>query len=172
VVLEDQFEQRHDVAAHRGDIVVLIYGDRRSADLNKQWGELVHVHFHPSAKGQPPAQARQAPVRPVPGQPAGTRTPDVLAVPIACVGKVPALVRRIIRSQVRAASPDLPVWLDFEDVLKSQFPFTPGVPNVVVLDALGRFRYAAAGAPTAQGTPRLLEVIETMRREAVGLPGR
>src|SRR5262249_27271900 len=111
VVLEDQFEQRQDVAAHRGGIVVLIYGGRRSADLNKQWGELVHVHFHPSAKGQPPAWARQAPVRPVPGQPAGTRTPDVLAVPVACVGKVPAMVRRIIRSQVRSASPDLPVWL-------------------------------------------------------------
>jgi hypothetical protein len=167
VALQDQFEQWHNVTAHRGDIVVLIYGDRKSADANKQLGELVHVHFHPSAKGQQPAQARKAPVRPVPDQPPGTRTPDVLAIPVACVGKVPALVRRLIRSQIRRASPEVPVWLDFEDVLEGQFPFSAGVPNVVVLDAAGRFRYAASGAPTPQGTTRLLEVIEGLRREAV-----
>jgi hypothetical protein len=41
------------------------------------------------------------------------------------------------------------------------------VPNVVVLDALGRYRYAAAGTPTQEGTQRLVNVIEGLRREAV-----
>jgi len=167
VVLEDQFEHRHDVKQHRGDVVVLIYGDRKSADANRALGEHVHVHFHPAARGLPPGQARKAPVRPVDGVPAGARSPDVLAVPVACVGKVPELVKKIIRAQVRAGSPEVPVWLDFADLMKATFPFQPGVPNVVVLDAQGRYCYAAAGTPTPEGTARLLRVIEALRREAV-----
>jgi hypothetical protein len=167
VVMEDQFEKKHDVRDHRGDVVVLIYGDRRSADANKALGALLHVTFHPTAKGLPPAQARKQPVRPVPDLPPGARSPEVLAVPVACVGQVPALVRALIRLQIRNGSPDVPVWLDFSDLMKGQFAFQPGVPNVVVLDALGRFRYAAGRNPTPEGTRRLIDVVEALRREAV-----
>jgi hypothetical protein len=167
LAMEDQFEKPHDVQAHRGDVVVLIYGDRKSADANKVLGERLHVTFHPAAKGLPASQARKAPVRPVPGLPAKVRSPDVLAIPVACVGKVPALVRAIIRGQIRGGSPDMPVWLDFADVMKTLFPFQAGVPNVVVLDTLGRYRHAAGGPPSADGTQRLVEVIEALRREAV-----
>jgi hypothetical protein len=167
VALEDQFEKAHDVRQHRGDVVVLIYGDRKSADANRALGALLHVTFHPSAKGLPPAQAWKAPVQPVPGLPPGARSPDVLAIPVACIGNVPGVVRGIIRGQFRSGSPDVPVWLDFADVMKSTFPFQAGVPNVVVLDALGRYRYAAAGAPSQEGTQRLVNATEALRREAV-----
>src|SRR5205807_1291315 len=109
-------------------------------------------------------------VRPVDGAPAGARSPDVLAVPVACVGKVPELVRKIIRGQVKSGSPEVPVWLDFNDTMKALFPFKSGVPNVVVLDAQGRYRYSAAGTPTPEGTARLLGAIEALRREAVVPP--
>jgi hypothetical protein len=167
VVLEDQLEQVRDVKQLRGHVVVLIYGDRKSNDANRALGEQVHVAFHPSAKGQPPAQARQAPVVPVTGAPAGAATPDVVTVPVALVGKVPPLVRKVLRGQFKSASPDVPVWLDFGDVMKTRFPFTAGVPNVVVLDTKGYYRYAAAGTPTADGMKRLLDTIEALRREAV-----
>jgi hypothetical protein len=167
VVMEDQFDKVHDVTQHRGHVVVLIYGDRQSADANKTLGEHLHVHFHPAAKGLPPAQARKAPVRPVPGAPEGMRSPDVLAIPIACVGQVPALVKGIIKGQFRRGSPDVAVWLDFQDLMKAQFLFKPGVPNVVVLDTQGRYRYAAAGQPTPQGLDQLFAMIEQMRQEAI-----
>jgi hypothetical protein len=167
IVMEDQFEKRHDVRDHRGDVVVLIYGDRKSADANKALGATLHVAFHPTAKGLPPAQARKAPVVPIPGLAPGARHPDVLAIPVACVGKVPALVRAIIRSQIRSGSPEMPVWLDFADTMKCRFAFQPGVPNVVVLDTFGRFRYAAGGPPTPEGTQRLIGIIEALRREVV-----
>jgi hypothetical protein len=167
VVMEDQFGSPRDVKQHRGDVVVLIYGDRKSADSNKALGEQIHVAFHPTARGLPPKEARKAPVQPIAGAPAGARSPDVLAIPVACVGKVPQLVRAVLRGQFRNASPEVPVWLDFNDVMKTQFPFKPGVPNVVVLDAQGRYRYAAAGTPTAEGTAKLLGAIEALRREAV-----
>jgi hypothetical protein len=167
VALEDQFEKLHDIQKHRGDVVVLIYGDRKSADANKALGELLHVTFHPSAKGQPAAQARKAPVQPLPGLPSGARSPDVLAIPVACAGPVPMLVRSLIRTQIRTGSPDMPVWLDFADRMKSQFPFQAGVPNVVVLDVLGRYRYAAGGTPTKEGMQRLVDVIEALRKDAI-----
>lgn len=167
LVLEDQFEQVRDVKRHRGDVVVLIYGDRKSADANRALGERIHVHFHPTARGMSPAQAWKAPVAPVAGAPADARSPNVLAIPVACVGKVPELVKKLVRNQIRSGSPEVPVWLDFTDVMKATFPFKPGVPNVAVLDTQGRYRYAAAGPVTTEGTARLLGVIETLRREAI-----
>ncbi|MFM7148815.1 MAG: hypothetical protein ACKO23_03135 [Gemmataceae bacterium] len=166
VVLEDQFEAVRDVRHHRGDIVVLIYGDRKSADANKALGEQIHTAFHPGARGLPPAQARKAAVKPVEGGTELTRSPDVLAIPVALIGKVPPLIKKVIRGQFKSGSPEVPVWLDFTDTMKTTFPFTPGVPNVVVLDGQGRYRYAAAGAPTQEGMSKLLGTIEALRKEA------
>ncbi len=161
LTLEDQFEKVHDVRAHRGDVVVLLYGDRGGAKANQALGERLHVAFHPQAKGLPPAQARKAPVRPVPG----ARSPDVLVVPVACIGPVPGLVRALIRGRFRSASPDVPVWLDFQDAMKKQFPFRPGGPNLVVLDTHGRHRYTATGPITPRDFDQLVVVIEQLRRE-------
>jgi hypothetical protein len=169
IVMEDQFQHAHRSAEHRGDILVLIYGDRQSAKANRALGEWLHVEFHPAAKGQPPAQAQRAPVRPLPDA-VGLRAPDVRAVPVACVGPVPALVRKIIRGQVRAGSADVPVWLDFTDQMKQLFGLKPGVPNVVVLDAAGHFRHSAAGELTAAQRTALVQAIEMLRREAAALP--
>src|SRR5262245_19846759 len=170
LVLTDQFDQVHDLKSYRGTVVVLIYGDRNSAKANQQVGEVVHVSFHPDAKGKPPAEARKVPVRPVSGAAADARHPEVLAVPVACIGKVPNLVGRVIKGQVQSGSPVVPVWLDFGDHMKAQSPFTAGVPNVVVLDVHGRYRYAASGLPTTEGTNRLLGVIEALRQEALKGP--
>ncbi|MFO0880060.1 MAG: hypothetical protein U0840_22160 [Gemmataceae bacterium] len=167
LAFEDQFEKAHDVKHHRGDVLILIYGDRKSADANRQLGEQIHVAFHPAARGQTPTEARKAPVRSVAGAAAGARSPDVITVPVALIGKVPPLVRGPIRAAFRKNSPEVPVWLDFADTMKSQFPFTAGVPNVIVLDTQGRYRYAAAGVPSADGMKRLLDTIEALRQEAL-----
>jgi hypothetical protein len=164
---EDQFERPVSVGAYRGDVIVLLYGDRKSAEANRQLGERLHVAFHPAARGLPPARARQAPVVPLPDQPPSARAPDVVAVPVACVGKVPAVVRSVIRGQLRSASPDVPVWLDFQDTMRHQFGLAAGVPNLVVLDAAGQLRYRAAGPLTAEQFDRLLAFLQGLRREAV-----
>src|SRR5438105_857405 len=64
-------------------------------------------------------------------------------------------------------TPDVPVWLDFADLIKTQFPFQAGVPNVVVLDTLGRYRYSTGGQSTSEATQHLADVIEALRREAL-----
>jgi len=167
VALKDQYDNPHDVKDLRGDVVVLIYGDKTSARTNSELGAKLHVHFHPAAKGKSGVEAQKAPVKPVPGAPATARSPDVKTVPIACFKTDRPAVQAIVRTTVRANSDGVPVWLDFAGVMSDGFPFKEGVPNVAVLDVHGRYRYAAAGPPTAQGVERLIAVIEQLRKEAV-----
>jgi hypothetical protein len=166
LTIEDQFERPQTVPGHRGAVLVLLYGDRAGADANKYLGEQLHLVFHPSARGQAPAQARQAPVIPVSGLPAGARSPDVHIVPAASLGSVPAVLRGIIRGQFRNVSPDVPVWLDWQDVLKHSFGLAPGVPNVLVIDTQGRLRYTLSGALDQPTFDQLTAAIEGLRREA------
>jgi hypothetical protein len=170
VTLDDQFERQHAATDHRGDVLVLVYGDRQGADANRTLGEQVHVHFHPTARGLAPAEARRAPVRPLPGLPEGRRSPDVVTVPVATIGPVPGVVQSIIRSQFRSGSPDAPVWLDFQDQMKKQFGLQARVPNMAVLDAAGRLRLLVTGRPTAEQLGRVLGAVEALRREAAAAP--
>jgi hypothetical protein len=170
ITLEDQFEKQHAATDHRGDVVVLIYGDRQSADANRRLGEQLHISFHPTARGLTPAQARRAPVQPVPDLPTGQRSPDVVTVPVATIGQVPAVVRSVLRTQFRSASPDAPIWLDFQDQAKKQFGFQAGAPNLAVLDTTGRLRLVLTGQPTGEQLTRILGYIEGLRRE--GKPAR
>ena len=168
VSMEDQFEHSHSTTQLQGDVIVLLYGDRDGAAANKALGEQLHVAFHPTAKGLPAAKAQAAPVRPLPGRSADDPGPEVRTIAVACVGRVGPVIRALVRGQVRLASPDVPVWLDFGEVMKTQFPFTAGAANVVVLDAAGRLRYTASGNLTAEQVGQLTAVIEGLRREALG----
>lgn len=169
LTLEDQFGRPQQLAAHRGEVVLLVYGDRRATDACRELGEKLHVAFHPSAAGQPGAKARSAPVAPLDGVPAGRRSPDVVVVPVACVGKVPGPVRELIRSQVRSAAPDVPVWLDFTGVMEAEFTVRGGEPNAVLFDGQGRLRLKVNGSPDQKALDKLLQAAQNLRAEAAGL---
>jgi hypothetical protein len=163
--MEDQYERPRHLSGYRGHVVVLIYGDRASADANKKLGEAVHVHFHPSARDLPPEKALQAPALPLEGVPAGTTVPDVVALPIACVGKVPGFVRIFVRGQIRNGSPYMPVWLDFEDQMKTRFGLAPGAPNVAIVDSQGRLRYTGNGTMNPEQLAQMIQEITALRYE-------
>ena len=168
LVLEDQFERRQDLAAYRGEVVVLVYGDRQGTDACRELGEKLHVLFHPTAVGQPAVKARTAPVAPLAGVPEGGRSPDVVVVPVACASGVPGVVRDLIRSGVKKASPDVPVWLDFGGAMEKDFGLRAGEPNIAVFDAVGRLRFKVNGNPDQPTITRLLQVIQNLRAEAAG----
>ena len=166
LVLEDQFEMLAALADLRGSVVVLVYGDRKGTDACKALGEQLHVLWHPTAKGLPPAEAKAAPVVGLDGLAPGQSAPDVRVVPVACCGKVPGPVRGVIRSQVAKGSPDVPVWLDFGETMKTGFGLTAGEPNVVVFDAAGRLRMRVNGTPDQAALDRLVKAVQGLRAEA------
>jgi hypothetical protein len=167
LVLEDQFGKRQELAAHRGEVVVLVYGDRKGTDACRELGEKLHVLFHPTAAGQPPAKARTAPVAPLPGVPAGQKSPDVVVVPVAVPGNVPSVVRDLLRTQIKLASPDVPVWLDFAGAMEKEFGLRAGQTNLAVFDAQGRLRLKVNGTADKPTLEKLLQTLQDLRAEAV-----
>jgi hypothetical protein len=169
LAMEDQFGLRRELALYRGDVAVLLYADRRGTDACRELGEKLHVLFHPTAVGLPPAKARAAPVAPLHGVPDGKRSPDVTFVPVACVGSVPGVVKDLLRGQMKKASPDVSVWLDFGGVMEKDYGLKAGQPNLVVFDGTGRLRLKINGTPDQAATAELLQTIQNLRAEAAGL---
>jgi hypothetical protein len=163
--LADQFDRPFNPAVHHGSVLVLIYGDRASADANKILGEYLHVTFHPTAKGLPPGQARQQPPRPLPDAPPGAPSPDVHLVAVACCGRVPTVIQGWIRSQIKAGAGELPVFLDFTDAMKNTFGQAEKVPNLVIVDRAGNVRYTASGPFEPEQVTQLTTILESLRRE-------
>ena len=162
----DQFDRSAKLADLRGAVVILVYGDRKANELCKTVGESLHVCWHPAAKGQPPAQAQAAPVVPLENLRPGQVSPNVVVVPVACCGKVPAAIQKPIRAQIAKAVPDSVVWLDFGDTLKGMFGLTPGEPNLVVFDADGRMRLKINGTPDQAAMDRVTKLVQELRYEA------
>lgn len=167
LVLEDQFDRKVDLAELRGAVVVLVFGDRKGTDACRTLGEQLHVAWHPTAKDQPPSKAQQAPVVPLPDLKPGQASPNVLVIPVACCGKVPAAIRGVIRGQIAKGAPDTVVWLDFADTMKATFGLTAGEPNIAVIDAAGRLRLKINGTPDAAATDKLMRGVQALRMEAV-----
>ena len=86
---------------------------------------------------------------------------------VASVGQVNSVVGSAIRTGFRTSSPDVPIWLDFQDQLKEQCGFAPGVSNVAVLDTAGRLRCIATGPLTPDQVMQAANVIEGLRRETI-----
>jgi hypothetical protein len=158
LAMEDQFEKKVDLADHRGSVVILVYGDRKGTDACRKLGEQLHVAWHPDAAGKPADKARLAPV-------VGGGT-DVKVIPVACCGKVPGPIRGVISKQIAKGSPDVPVWLDFSDAMKTNFTLTAGEPNVLVFDASGKLRMKINGTPDQPALDKLTKNVQGLRAEA------
>jgi hypothetical protein len=166
--LPDQFERKHDIAQFRGDVLVILYGDKDGMPANKGLGQRLQLHYHPGAKDLPPTQAHRAPVSPLPGLKEGQRSPDVKVLAVVCFGKTPEAIKNIIRNRVRKESPESPVLLDFEGKTSAQFGLKEGKPNLAVIDATGQVRLTSAGELDAAAYTKLTETIDSLRKEAVG----
>jgi hypothetical protein len=165
LVLDDQYEHKQDIVRGRGNVIVLLYGDREGMSANKALGEKLHVHFHPSAEGKSSKEASRAPVTPVPGLPEGVRSPDVRIVPVACIGKVPDTVKDFIRGRMKKESPDTLVLLDFENKMKDQYGLKEGEANLLVIDVSGRLRMKVNGALDDATYARVLKAVDLLRKE-------
>lgn len=165
--LEDQFNRKANLADLRGQVAILVYGDKDAKDSCRQLGEALHVCWHPDAKGQMPAKAQAAPVVPLENLKAGQVSTNVVVVPVACCGKVPGFVHRVICNDIAKKSPDVVVWLDFADSMKGMFGLTPGQANVVVFDATGRLQLKINGIPDQAKMDSMVKMVQELRYEAL-----
>ena len=49
IAMEDQFKNRHETLRYQGDVVVLVYAERKGAEAALELGRRLHVRFHPMA---------------------------------------------------------------------------------------------------------------------------
>ena len=138
IAMEDQFRNRRETGVFRGDVVVLVYSERKGAEAALELGRRLHVLFHPTAETAPASEWSRQPVIGLAGWPANVRVPDVHVIPVACLPEVPKPLETVARSRMRTDSPHVSVWLDFEGVMEQVFGMVPGGPNVVVLDTEGK----------------------------------
>jgi hypothetical protein len=166
LMMEDQFDRKTNLADLRGNVVILVYGDRKGTEVCRTLGEQLHVCWHPSAKGLPPAKAQAAPVISVNGLKPGQVAPNVIVVPVACCGKVPAAIRPTINKQIAKGSPEVVVWLDYTNAMKDLFGLTAGQTNLVVIDTVGRARMKLNGLIDQPTMDKLVQTVQAVRAEA------
>ena len=137
IAMEDQFKNRHETLRYRGDVVVLVYAERKGAEAALELGRRLHVRFHPTAAQAAATEWSRQPVVSPAGWPTSLAAPDVHVIPVACLPEVPKALETVARSRFRKDSQFVSVWLDFEDRMRQQFGIVPHEPNVVVLDTHG-----------------------------------
>ena len=156
VVMGDQFGNRYETSQMRGDVVVLVYAGRHGAEAAMELGRKLHTLFHPTAEGAAATEWSTQPVVGVAGWPAGMPVPDVRVIPIACVPEVPKALHSMVRRRLARESPVVPVWLDFEDVMRPSFGMVADEPNMLVIDTLGSAQGVISGH---LDEPRFNEVV-------------
>lgn len=163
IAMEDQFKNRHETLRYRGDVVVLVYAERKGAEAALELGRRLHVRFHPTA-GQAPATewSRQPVVAPA-GWPAGVAPPDVHVIPVACLPEVPKPLEAVARSRFRKDSPFVSVWLDFEDTMRQRFGVVPDEPNVALIDTRGCPQGVLSGHLDESRFAELVKVVDEQR---------
>jgi hypothetical protein len=137
IAMQDQFKNRHETLRMRGDVVVLVYAERKGAEAALEVGRKLHVRFHPTAGQAPATEWSRQPVAGLPGWPAGLAPPDVHVIPVACLPEVPKALETVARSRLRKESQFVSVWLDFEDIMRQRFGMVPDEPNIVLIDTRG-----------------------------------
>lgn len=167
VAMEDQFRNRHETAAMRGDVVVLVYAERTGAQASQALGRKLHVRFHPNAERVPPSESARQPVVGLAGWPEGVRVPDVRVMPVACLAEIPSPFHAMARSQFRSDSPHVQVWMDFEGSMKGSFGLVPGVPNLAIIDTQGRLHGVQNGRFDDAKIEELAATIDALRRQAI-----
>jgi len=167
VVMGDQFGNRCETARLRGDVVVLVYAGRHGAEAAMELGRKLHTRFHPTAEAAAATEWSTQPVVGIAGWPAGVPVPDVKVIPIACVPEVPRALQPMVRRRLKKESPVVPVWLDFEDVMRPSFGMVADEPNVLVIDTGGTAQGVLSGHLDDSRFDEVVGMIEGLRRRAL-----
>ena len=167
VAMGDQFNNRVETEQLRGDVDVLVYAGRHGAEAAMELGRTLHTRFHPTAEGAEPKAWSTQPVVGLAGWPAGLPVPDVKVIPVACVPEVPKALHGMVRRRLKQESPVVPVWLDFEDVMRPSFGMVPDEPNVLLIDTRGMAQGVVSGHLDQRKLDEVAALIDGLRKQAL-----
>ena len=163
IAMEDQFKTRHETGAMRGDVVVLVYAERKGGEAAHEVGRRLHVHYHPTAEQVPASEWSRQPVVGIPGMPPGVRPSDVRCIAVASLPEIPKALQPVARAQLRKESPHVPVWLDFDGRLEHLFGVATGKPNVVLINTVGEVHSVLSGTVDATRFREIVATIDGLR---------
>jgi len=166
IAMEDQFKDRHETGTMRGDVVVLVYAERKGGEAAQDLGRRLHVHFHPTAATASATEWLRQPALGIAGWPTGIRTPDVHVIAVASLPEIPKALQPVARAQLRKDSPFVPVWLDFEGRLEHAYGIVPGAPNVVIVNTRGEVHAVLSGHVDELRMRELVATIDDLRLAA------
>lgn len=167
IAMQDQFKNRHETLRMRGDVVVLVYAERKGAEAALEVGRKLHVRFHPTAGQAPATEWSRQPVAGLPGWPAGLAPPDVHVIPVACLPEVPKALETVARSRLRKESQFVSVWLDFEDIMRQRFGMVPDEPNIVLIDTRGCPQGVLSGRVDDTKLAEVAGIIDQLRLQSL-----
>lgn len=166
IAMEDQFKARHETGTMQGDVVVLVYAERKGGEASQELGRRLHVHFHPTASTASAPEWGRQPVISLAGWPAGVRVPDVRVIAVASLPEIPKALQPVARAQLRKDSPFVPVWLDFEGRLEHAYGIVPGTPNIVLINPQGEVHAVLSGHVDELKMRELVATIDQLRLQA------
>ena len=167
IAMEDQFKNRHETLRMQGDVVVLVYSERKGAEAALELGRKLHVQFHPTAGQAMATEWSRQPVVGLAGWPAGLAPPDVHVIPVACLPEVPKALETVARSRFRKDSQFVSVWLDFEDTMRQRFGIVPNEPNIALLDTRGYPQGVLSGHVDEKMFAELVGLIDQLRLKSL-----
>jgi hypothetical protein len=139
LALKDQFEKEFRLSAARGEMLLLVCGDKNGSNFTGNWSNAVRSRFE--SNGSMPLRI----------------------VPIANLSGVPSFLRGLVKKRFvgndPAAPPKLAILLDWEGDLERLYGFTEDLANVYLIDQSGNLQFVAAGKGTDSETKELVDAI-------------
>ncbi len=138
LALKDQYDHEAKLSDYKGQLILLVCGDRTGNQYMNNWTKEVRKQF-----------------------PGPNRIVTIL--PIANLKSVPGLLQGWVKGKFLKQTPDGkpngPVLLDWKGDVARVFGFHDSVANVYLVDAAGVFRFSAFGKGASEEVQPLLRVI-------------
>ena len=137
--LKDQWEEFFKLSNLRGQVVLLVYGDRGGAQFNGNWAKAVREKYNSGGNER------------------------VKIVPIANLSAVPRPFRGYAKGKFQVVNEGTrarPVLLDWEGGVAKLYGFQEGVSNVYLINRDGVLRYKTSGKGLTGETNLMCETID------------
>jgi hypothetical protein len=139
---QDQDGRRLDLAALRGQVVVIVYGGRSGLEQHVAWGKRLD------------GEMRRYPPR--------SRPVQILA--LAQMGGIPEAFHSLLRTAIRPhVESGHSLWLDWHDRMSTLFGAHDPASTVVVADAQGVVHLVVSGPPEGEPYRAVVELLQRLR---------